>query len=324
MTLKNLFFQYWVYHSIFTSNITIFQTEFYKKSSSSNDKWSPCMGRARVGSVSVCSTLLFVVTSRDKDGPDGLSCLTYQLAAVGCCSPERCFPLFVILTGSRADCSLLLIKMAGWLLLVLLVTWWSPQGRFSSTVSGQSRECWAKSTDCLFFHCRTVWVLLCNLICIPSYLAWLTLFLPVYLSSPRLYWQIEEVLFSWMLSIVSCWSWSAGYTILESGESLDDVTSQEISWIEFIKKYFSCWARSCWSCQTTRALPTFLCWCQCSLPGWDWPTRSCGSWTESSSSQTSESSLGCMTISSSGWLNWLKVYFINKKISLDLGKQGEN
>ena len=87
----------------------------------------------------------------------------------------------------------------------------------------------AKSTDCLFFHCRTVWVLLCNLICIPSYLAWLTLFLPVYLSSPRLYWQIEEVLFSWMLSIVSCWSWSAGYTILESGESLDDVTSQEIT-----------------------------------------------------------------------------------------------
>ena len=51
----------------------------------------------------------------------------------------------------------------------------------------------------------------------------MTLFLPVYLSSPQIYWQLEEVMFSWMLSIVSCWSWSAGYNIVESGESLDNV-----------------------------------------------------------------------------------------------------
>ena len=51
----------------------------------------------------------------------------------------------------------------------------------------------------------------------------MTLFLPVYLSSPKIYWRIEEVMFSWMLSIVSSWSWSAGYSILESGESLDQV-----------------------------------------------------------------------------------------------------
>ena len=68
-------------------------------------------------------------------------------------------------------------------------------------------------------------MLLCNLICIPSYLAWLTIFLPVYLYSPRTYWKIEGVMFSWMLSIVSSWSWSAGYSIVESGESLDEVFS---------------------------------------------------------------------------------------------------
>lgn len=80
----------------------------------------------------------------------------------------------------------------------------------------------------LLYSLRTVWVLLCNLICIPSYLAWLTIFLPVYLYSPRTYWKIEGVMFSWMLSIVSSWSWSAGYSIVESGESLDELMSQKL------------------------------------------------------------------------------------------------
>jgi len=75
---------------------------------------------------------------------------------------------------------------------------------------------------------RFFWVLLCNLVCIPSYLAWMTLFLPVHLASPPLYWQLEEVMFSWMLSIVSCWSWSAGYSIVESGESLDNLQSKRL------------------------------------------------------------------------------------------------
>jgi len=80
----------------------------------------------------------------------------------------------------------------------------------------------------LLYILRTVWVLLCNTICIPSYVVWMGLFLPVYLSSPRVYWQIEEVMFSWMLSMVSCWSWSAGYSIVESGESLDNLKSKRL------------------------------------------------------------------------------------------------
>eukprot|EP00092_Neocalanus_flemingeri_P037822 GFUD01041172.1.p1 GENE.GFUD01041172.1~~GFUD01041172.1.p1 ORF type:complete len:356 (-),score=125.25 GFUD01041172.1:322-1389(-) len=68
---------------------------------------------------------------------------------------------------------------------------------------------------------RTIWVLLCNMVCIPCYLAWLALVSPTYLASPWLYNELEQVFFSWMLSIVSCWCWSAGYQLAESGASLD-------------------------------------------------------------------------------------------------------
>ena len=33
--------------------------------------------------------------------------------------------------------------------------------------------------------------------------------------------QIEEVFFSWLLSMVACWAWSAGYEVAESGADLD-------------------------------------------------------------------------------------------------------
>jgi len=68
---------------------------------------------------------------------------------------------------------------------------------------------------------RTIWVLLCNIICIPCYLGWLLLVSPSYLVSPSLFNQLEQVFFSWLLTIVSCWSWSAGYQLAESGASLD-------------------------------------------------------------------------------------------------------
>jgi len=71
---------------------------------------------------------------------------------------------------------------------------------------------------------RTIWVLLCNLICIPSHMAWMVLLSPVHLASPRLYYRIEEAMFSWMLSMVACWSWSAGYNIVESGDCLDSLS----------------------------------------------------------------------------------------------------
>ena len=77
-------------------------------------------------------------------------------------------------------------------------------------------------------HFRTLWVLGCNMVCIPSYICWMILFSPSYCLSPRLFWMIEEVMFSWMLSMVTCWSWSAGFNIVESGENLDSMKHQKL------------------------------------------------------------------------------------------------
>ena len=37
----------------------------------------------------------------------------------------------------------------------------------------------------------------------------------------ELFWHIEDVLFGWLLSMVSCWNYTAGYDVIESGDSLD-------------------------------------------------------------------------------------------------------
>ena len=37
--------------------------------------------------------------------------------------------------------------------------------------------------------------------------------------------QCEETLYSWLLSMVSCWVWSDGYQLAESGDSLDRLVS---------------------------------------------------------------------------------------------------
>ena len=36
--------------------------------------------------------------------------------------------------------------------------------------------------------------------------------------------QIEEIFFSWLLTMVACWTWSAGYEVAESGADLDLVS----------------------------------------------------------------------------------------------------
>ena len=41
---------------------------------------------------------------------------------------------------------------------------------------------------------RTIWVLLCNFICIPSYVAWLVVVSPFYLVSPDIFNQLEQVI----------------------------------------------------------------------------------------------------------------------------------
>ena len=73
-----------------------------------------------------------------------------------------------------------------------------------------------------------LWILLNNLYVIPAYFVWLIVFTPLLLISPDTYWQIEDVLFGWLLSMVACWNYTAGYEVVESGDRLDKVTRDNI------------------------------------------------------------------------------------------------
>jgi lysophosphatidylglycerol acyltransferase 1 len=75
---------------------------------------------------------------------------------------------------------------------------------------------------------RIFWVTFNNLYCIPIYVLAISLLTPVYLASPHTFYKIEETCFTWMLSMVSCWSYTAGYQIAESGDSLDACLKERI------------------------------------------------------------------------------------------------
>ncbi|XP_046384558.1 acyl-CoA:lysophosphatidylglycerol acyltransferase 1-like [Ischnura elegans] len=68
---------------------------------------------------------------------------------------------------------------------------------------------------------RVLFVILNNIYCIPTYVVWMMMFFPIKKCHPDLYWRIEGYFFHWLLAMVSMWSWSAGYDIVEIG---DDIT----------------------------------------------------------------------------------------------------
>jgi len=80
----------------------------------------------------------------------------------------------------------------------------------------------------ILYTLRAIWVILCNLVCIPSYLAWLLLVSPTCLVSPWIFNKVEQVLFGWQLTVISSWSISAGYQVAESGDSLDHLQHKRL------------------------------------------------------------------------------------------------
>lgn len=58
---------------------------------------------------------------------------------------------------------------------------------------------------------RTSIVILNNIYCLPTYVIWMTLLLPVKRYQPDLYYRIEGLFFHWLLSLVAMWSYTAGY-----------------------------------------------------------------------------------------------------------------
>ncbi|XP_044730442.1 acyl-CoA:lysophosphatidylglycerol acyltransferase 1-like [Chrysoperla carnea] len=67
---------------------------------------------------------------------------------------------------------------------------------------------------------RTLFVLLNNAYCIPTYVIWMILLFPLRKLNPDAYWRIEGYFFHWLLAMVSMWSWSAGYDIVEMGDDI--------------------------------------------------------------------------------------------------------
>lgn len=65
-----------------------------------------------------------------------------------------------------------------------------------------------------------------NFYVIPAYFVWLILLRPILWLHPKLYWHIEDRFFGWLLGMVACWNYTAGYQVVESGERLEDIKDQ--------------------------------------------------------------------------------------------------
>ncbi|GAB0086334.1 acyl-CoA:lysophosphatidylglycerol acyltransferase 1 [Sergentomyia squamirostris] len=68
---------------------------------------------------------------------------------------------------------------------------------------------------------RFVFIIANNIYCIPTYVVWMVLLLPLRHYHPKLYYRIEGTLFHWLLAIVSMWSYTAGYDIVELGDNIE-------------------------------------------------------------------------------------------------------
>ncbi|KAG5673388.1 hypothetical protein PVAND_003443 [Polypedilum vanderplanki] len=68
---------------------------------------------------------------------------------------------------------------------------------------------------------RVLFVIVNNIYCIPTYLIWMFLLLPLKKLHPDTFYWIEGKFFHWLLANVTMWSYTAGYDIVELG---DDIT----------------------------------------------------------------------------------------------------
>ncbi|XP_070527070.1 acyl-CoA:lysophosphatidylglycerol acyltransferase 1 isoform X2 [Cardiocondyla obscurior] len=53
------------------------------------------------------------------------------------------------------------------------------------------------------------------------------LLFPVKIYQPQVYWRIEGLFFHWLLAMVSMWTWSAGYDIIEQGDDIQKIISEK-------------------------------------------------------------------------------------------------
>lgn len=59
---------------------------------------------------------------------------------------------------------------------------------------------------------RFAFMVVNNMVAIPSYVLYLVALQPLRLIDSKLFWYIEGVMFKWLLAMVASWGWTAGYT----------------------------------------------------------------------------------------------------------------
>ncbi|XP_011871933.1 PREDICTED: acyl-CoA:lysophosphatidylglycerol acyltransferase 1-like [Vollenhovia emeryi] len=74
---------------------------------------------------------------------------------------------------------------------------------------------------------RTAFMILNSVYYIPTYAVWMMLLFPVKIYQPQVYWRIEGLFFHWLLGMVSMWTWSAGYDIIEQGDDIQKIISEK-------------------------------------------------------------------------------------------------
>lgn len=74
---------------------------------------------------------------------------------------------------------------------------------------------------------RFVFMLINNFVAIPSYCLYLILLQPLRVMDSGTFWQIEGMMYKWLLAIVSSWGWCAGYTVMEWGDDVRPLSEEE-------------------------------------------------------------------------------------------------
>ncbi|GCB70147.1 hypothetical protein scyTo_0012558 [Scyliorhinus torazame] len=74
---------------------------------------------------------------------------------------------------------------------------------------------------------RFLFMVINNLVAIPSYVLYLIVLQPLKLLNSKLFWHVEGIMFKWLLAMVSSWGWTAGYTVVEWGDDVKAITEDE-------------------------------------------------------------------------------------------------
>lgn len=66
-----------------------------------------------------------------------------------------------------------------------------------------------------------------NLVAIPAFVCYVLALQPLRLLDGRCFWRLEGRMYKWLLGMVASWGWTAGYTVMEWGEDIKAISTDE-------------------------------------------------------------------------------------------------